>query len=247
MQEMNLPAKKYYIEMLYTKVMSVLNYTERVESVRARIAAACARAGREPEAVTMIAVTKYVGAAETRSLIEAGIHDLGENRVKTAVEKITQITVPSIRWHFIGNLQTNKVKDVLPYVSMLHSLDRYSLAKELQRQCEKFGRSIDCLVQVNVSGEQTKSGMRPDEVKGFLDDIREFDLIHVKGLMTMAPLTESAEDTRPIFKNLRQLRDDLRESYSGLEQLSMGMSADFEVAVEEGATLIRVGSILVKS
>lgn len=225
----------------------MLNYPDKVNSVRARVAAACERAGRQPEAVTMIAVTKYVGVDETRSLMQAGIYDLGENRVQTAIDKITQIAEPSIRWHFIGSLQTNKVKEVLPYFSMIHSLDRYSLAKELQRQCEKQGRSIDCLVQVNVSGEQTKSGFHPDEVKGFLNEIRDLDLIHVRGLMTMAPLMNNAEDTRPVFKRLCQLRDSLRVSHPKLEHLSMGMSADFEVAVEEGATLIRVGSILVKS
>lgn len=222
-----------------------MDYRAKISLVREQIARSCERFGRQPNDVMVIGVTKYVGVEETRSLIEAGIDQLGENRVQTAFPKISQITEP-VSWHFIGSLQTNKVKDVLPYFAWIHSLDRLSLAKELQKQADKHERTATCLIQVNVSGEQAKSGLSFEEVAPFLKELSGFDRVQVKGLMTMAPLVKDAEDVRPVFRKLRELRDFLLDSHPELIHLSMGMSGDFTVAVEEGATMVRLGSILVK-
>lgn len=226
-----------------------MDIQSRVQSVRARIEAACARAGRSPQEVTLVAVTKYVGVAEVRELIRCGIYDLGENRLQVALPKVEAIREP-VRWHFIGHLQTNKVKDVLPRFSMIHSLDRYALAKEIDRRAQKMGiHEVPCLIQVNISGEESKGGLAPQEVKSFLESLVEFPTLRVQGLMTMAPRVQQAEEARPVFRGLRELRDSLRSvhvPYGQLRELSMGMSSDFEVAIEEGATMVRLGSILVK-
>ncbi|MFC4770197.1 YggS family pyridoxal phosphate-dependent enzyme [Effusibacillus consociatus] len=222
-----------------------MDYREKADSVRHRILRACERSGRDHNDVTVIAVTKYVGVPETLAILEAGIRDLGENRVQQALPKVTAIKEP-VCWHFIGNLQTNKVKDVLPHFQWIHSLDRMSLAKELQKQAEKLDISVSCLVQVNISGEQSKSGFSPEEVEPFLAEISEMARLQVRGLMTMAPIAADPEEVRPVFRGLLELRDSLKPVYPELNHLSMGMSDDFEVAVEEGATMVRIGSILVK-
>jgi pyridoxal phosphate enzyme (YggS family) len=222
-----------------------MDYRAKVDAVREQIARSCERSGRRQEDVLVIGVSKYVGVEETRSLIAAGIDHLGENRVQSAVPKISQIAEPVI-WHFIGNLQTNKVKDILPLFAWIHSLDRLSLAKELQKQADKMDRVVNCLVQVNVSGEQSKSGLAIADTAPFLEQLRGLERIRVKGLMTMAPLVKDAEEVRPVFRRLRELRDSLLDDHPDLLHLSMGMSADFAVAVEEGATMVRLGSILMK-
>ncbi|WP_200760100.1 YggS family pyridoxal phosphate-dependent enzyme [Effusibacillus dendaii] len=222
-----------------------MDYQQRISFVRERIRTACERVKRSPDEVTLIAVTKYVDVEATRELIEAGLTDLGENRLQQALPKLT-LLADAARWHFIGSLQTNKVKDVLPYFSVIHSLDRLSLAKEIQKQAEKLDIQASCLVQVNISGESTKSGLSPNEVRDFLEETIRLPRIHVCGLMTMAPAVHDPQETRPFFRGLRELRDTLKADFPGLEHLSMGMSGDFEVAVEEGATLVRVGSLLVK-
>ncbi|WP_018132780.1 YggS family pyridoxal phosphate-dependent enzyme [Effusibacillus pohliae] len=222
-----------------------MDYREKIAAVRERIERACERTGRRPEEVTVIAVTKYVGVEETRAILAAGIRDLGENRVQQALPKLDAIRQPAT-WHFIGYLQTNKVKDVLPHFAWIHSLDRLSLAKELQKQAEKRDLHVTCLVQVNISGEPTKSGLPPLELAAFLDEIKLLNRIRVRGLMTMAPIADDPEQVRPVFRGLRELRDRLLPAYPELQHLSMGMSGDFEVAVEEGATMVRLGSILVK-
>ncbi|GAX90992.1 YggS family pyridoxal phosphate-dependent enzyme [Effusibacillus lacus] len=222
-----------------------MDYKDRLTSIQNRIAQACGRSGRRPEEVTVVAVTKYIGIQETRALLATGIQDLGENRIQVALPKVKEIK-DSARWHFIGSLQTNKVKDVLPHFHLIHSLDRLSLAKEMQKQAEKLDCTASCLIQVNISGEQTKSGLAPDEVPSFLKEIAGMDRVQVQGLMTMAPITDDPEEARPVFRGLRELRDQLRPEYPDISHLSMGMSGDFEVAVEEGATLVRLGSVLVK-
>lgn len=222
-----------------------MDYREKAAAVRERVARACERAGRRPEEVTIIAVTKYVGVEETRALIKAGVEHLGENRIQQAKPKLAAIRDP-VTWHFIGSLQTNKVKDVLPHFQWIHSLDRMSLAKELQKQAEKTDRTVSCLVQVNISGEQTKSGFAPGQVAPFLQEIAGMNRVRVHGLMTMAPAAENPEEVRYVFRGLRELRDSLLPDYPDLQHLSMGMSGDFEVAVEEGATMVRIGSFFVK-
>ncbi|MGB8956597.1 MAG: YggS family pyridoxal phosphate-dependent enzyme [Tumebacillaceae bacterium] len=228
-----------------------MDYRKRLDEIQDRIAAACARAGRNAQDVTIVAVTKYIGADETEALVRAGQFDLGENRMQVAAPKLEHLAAQelAVRWHYIGSLQTNKVKEVAGHFHLIHSLDRSSLATAIQKRAEQIGQVVPCLVQVNVSGEESKSGLVPDEVPAFLKTVREMDRIELRGYMTMAPNVDDPEQTRAVFRGLRELRDEMLASGiapATATELSMGMSGDFEVAVEEGATLVRIGSILVK-
>ncbi|MFO8192662.1 MAG: YggS family pyridoxal phosphate-dependent enzyme [Bacillota bacterium] len=216
--------------------------SENYGKVMLAIEKAAARSGRQPEEVKLVAVTKTVGVEEVRLAASLGISDFGENRVQDAVEKVK--TFPQLKWHFIGHLQSNKVKDVLPYYVMIHSLDRLSLAGALQRWAERMDRKVEALVQVNVSGEESKFGLLPEELSAFLTKLKSFDRLNIRGLMTMAPFFDDPEDTRPCFRLLRQLRDESVRSGFTLADLSMGMTNDYVVAVEEGATIVRIGSAL---
>lgn len=220
---------------------------QRLESVEDRIIRACARSGRSRDEVRLIAVTKYVSAERMRELMDLGLSHVGENRWQDAAPK-WELLGSRGTWHFIGHLQTNKVKDVLGKFAWIHSLDRMSLAVELEKQAAKRGITVNCLVQVNVSGEESKHGLPPEELVPFIREVSQFPHLNITGLMTMAPATDEPESVRPVFAGLRQLRDELNESGildKPLRDLSMGMSGDFEVAIEEGATWIRVGTALV--
>ena len=212
------------------------------QKVLSAIDEAAHRSGRDPEMVKLVAVTKTVGIDEVRRAAALGICDFGENRVQDAAVKVASLT--EVRWHFIGHLQTNKVKDVLPVYSLIHSLDRLSLAEALQHCAEKFNRTVKVLIQVNVSGEKSKFGLEPGELPGFLRKISNFGLLNIRGLMTMVPFVEDPGETRPYFRELRQLRDENAKPGVELPELSMGMTNDFAVAVEEGATIVRIGSAL---
>jgi len=215
---------------------------ENYKALLDNIDQAARRAGRDPETVKLIAVTKTVGIDEVRRAAALGITDFGENRVQEAAEKVANI--PEVRWHFIGHLQSNKVKDVLPAYSLIHSLDRPSLARALQRSAERINRKVDALVQVNVSGEESKYGLAPENLKEFLNQVSSYDRIIIKGLMTMAPFVDNPEDTRIYFRRLRQLRDENTTGSLNLSELSMGMTNDYMVAIEEGATMVRIGTAL---
>lgn len=220
---------------------------QRIEHVRARIAAAAARCGRAPDEVQVIAVTKYVSLETTRQALDLGLAHIGENRWQDVQPKWEALHERGT-WHFIGHLQTNKVKDVVGKFAYIHSLDRLSLAKEIEKKAAALGVVQQCFIQVNVSGEESKYGLQPEELANFAQQLREMPHIRVVGLMTMAPLEFEAEATRPVFRGLRELRDELnRTGRLGYEatHLSMGMSGDFEVAIEEGATWIRLGTVLV--
>jgi PLP dependent protein len=228
-----------------------MNYEERLLEIRERISKACARSGRSADDVTVVAVTKYVGLEETAGLIEAGATDLGENRLQVALPKLERFNPAEtgVRWHYIGSLQTNKVRDVIGRFALIHSVDRLSLAKEIDKRARQNGIVVPCLMQVNVSGEESKSGWAPAEVPDALREMRELSGLELRGYMTMAPATSQPEETRPVFRTLRELRDEWLAKDIAPEtaiELSMGMSGDFEVAVEEGATLVRLGTILVK-
>lgn len=220
---------------------------ERIRQVESRIAEACERSGRDRKDVNVIAVTKYVSIDTTQEAVASGLQHLGENRWQDAQAKWEAIG-SGATWHFIGHLQTNKVKDVIGKFATIHSLDRLSLAKEVDRQAGKLGIVADCFLQVNVSGEQTKYGLAPEQLIPFAEQLSDYPNIRVIGLMTMAPFEAEAEETRPVFRGLRELRDKLNSlgtlGYS-VPHLSMGMSNDFEVAIEEGATWIRLGTVLV--
>ena len=215
---------------------------KRCAEVKAEIAAAAKAAGRDPREIKLVAVTKTVGVEEVRQAMALGINDFGENRVQDAAPKIAAL--PKACWHFIGHLQSNKVKDVLPFYTLIHSLDRPSLAAALQRTAESFDQRVDVLVQVNVSGEESKFGLEPSALADFLGYLNGLERIRVCGLMTMAPFVDDPEAVRPVFRRLSELRDLYATSGNGLNELSMGMTNDYKVAVEEGATIVRIGSAL---
>ena len=220
-------------------------FEEILEEVNARIAAACKRAGRDPSEVEIVAVTKTHGAEVVREAWDAGLRIVGENKVQEAAwKKPASATGPM--WHLIGHLQSNKVRKALELFDFFHSVDSAALADRMNAIAQDMGASPHILLEVNVSGEKSKSGMKPEEVRGVLAHIAEAcPRITVEGLMTMAPFSENPEDARPYFRRLRELRDELEKELGiGLPRLSMGMSGDYEVAVEEGATWVRLGTVL---
>ncbi|MEE8374094.1 MAG: YggS family pyridoxal phosphate-dependent enzyme [Dehalococcoidia bacterium] len=208
---------------------------QNVRKLERRVAAACERVGRSPEEVTVIAVSKTVEASTIESAFEAGLRHFGENRVQEAKPKIEQLEHlrPDLTWHMVGHLQTNKAKTAAEFFDIIHSVDSLRLAEALNGCCQS---RLSILVQVNVSGEATKSGFPVAEVDEAVRQIGRLPNLGVEGLMTVAPWVSDPEEIRPIYRQLRQLRDGL-----GLRHLSMGMSGDFEVAIEEGATLVRIG------
>lgn len=218
--------------------------TENYEKIWNDIEEACRRSGRKMEEITLIAVTKYVTIERNRELMKAGIDHFGENRSDEFLRKYEAIG-DEATWHFIGTLQSRKVKDVIDKVDTIHSLDRISLAKQINKRAS---RTIDCFVQVNVSGEETKHGLQVDEVESFVDEMANYEKIRVVGLMTMAPHVDDGDVIRDVFRKLAGLRDTIRDKklfHAPCEYLSMGMSNDFEIAVEEGATHLRIGTKLV--
>ncbi|AJY76379.1 YggS family pyridoxal phosphate-dependent enzyme [Paenibacillus beijingensis] len=228
---------------------------QRIEEVDRRIKEACGRSGRSREEVNVIAVTKYVSLDTTLKALENGCAHLGENRWQDAQAKWEAVSGdnrqwagPQPVWHFIGSLQTNKVKEVIGKFTYIHSLDRLSLAKEISRRAEKLGLTVPCFIQVNVSGEESKHGLAPESLHEFASELVSYSGLRPVGLMTMAPHSGDPETARPVFKRLREIQEELNEKAIlplPLTELSMGMSGDFEVAVEEGATWIRLGTILV--
>lgn len=219
----------------------------RWNRIKEEIEAACRRSNRDPRDVRVVAVTKYVDSDTIRRVLDIGLRDIGESRVQEAIPKWKALDGRG-DWHFIGHLQRNKVKDVVTRFTYIHSLDRYSLAEEINRRAGKIDRKMRCFIQVNVSGEESKFGLPPSEVAEFAREVAELPFIQLEGLMTMAPRSEDSEKVRPVFRRLREIRDEIRrlgDPRLRLPQLSMGMSQDYTVAVEEGATWLRLGTVLV--
>jgi len=216
----------------------------RLAAVEARIAAACDRSGRRREDVTLVAVTKTVGVEVARALLKLGVVDLAESRPQELWTKAEAI--PDARWHLVGHLQRNKVERTVPLAAMIHAVDSVRLLEEIEAACRRRCVHLPVLLEVNASGEAAKQGFAPDEVAALADTINAVTAVRVCGLMTMAAYVEDQEATRPTFALLRGLLGELRERCPGhaLGHLSMGMSNDFEVAIEEGATLIRLGTVL---
>lgn len=220
---------------------------ERIDHVEQSIREACLRSGRDRDEVNIIAVTKYVSLSMTEAVLQQGLIHIGENRVHSALPKWEALQGNGI-WHFIGHLQSNKVNDVLGKFKYIHSLDRLSLAKQLEKKAAVMDLEIQAFLQINVSGEDSKQGLSPEQAIPFLKELSHMPHIKVIGLMTMAPYEDDPEMTRPVFRGLRELRDEINSlalTEQPIQHLSMGMSNDFEVAIEEGATWIRLGSILV--
>ncbi len=214
--------------------------------VRAHLAAALARAGRPADSCRLLAVSKNRTPPQIDALAAAGASDFGENRVQEAERKIPEVTSPA-RWHMIGHLQRNKAKKAVGLFEVIHSVDSLRLLDTLGTEAEKAGKTLEVFFEVNVSGEEQKHGFRPDEVEGACERAKEWPRLRLMGLMTMAPFVDDPETVRPVFKSLRELRDRLNESgvpAEPLRELSMGMSQDYEVAAEEGATWVRVGTAL---
>lgn len=221
-----------------------MNVEQRLQRIDSSIEQACENAGRSPGDVKVVAVTKYVTIERAHEAVTAGITHLGENRDTGLTEKYEAIG-NRVDWHFIGSLQTRKVKQIIDKVSYIHSLDRHSLAVEIDKRADK---PVNCFVQVNVSGEESKHGISPEEVRDFIISLQELENINVVGLMTMAPHTQDEAFLRSCFRNLRMLQQEIKAlglPHAPCTELSMGMSNDFQIAIEEGATFVRIGTALV--
>lgn len=221
-----------------------MSIADKLHDVRETIRAASLRSGRAGDAVRLVLVTKTIEPERVREAIRAGQVDLGENKVQEGRRKAEALAGEPVRWAMIGHLQSNKVKDVLRFAGEVQSLDRLSLARALEKRLQYLGRGLDVLVQVNTSNEASKFGLAPADVPGFLKELTAFDALRPKGFMTLARFTPDEEEVRRCFRILRQIRDRaLRDAPQGdaLSELSMGMSGDYGIAIEEGATVVRVG------
>lgn len=220
---------------------------ERLESVLDRIRQAALACGRDPRSVRLVAVSKTVSAEQVRQAVAAGVDTLGENYIQEARGKIDALAAMPVAWHFIGHLQTNKAKYAVRLFELIHTVDSLKLAAELDRQAAKAGKIQRILVQVNVSGEASKSGASEAEAGRLVAEIAKLPHLSLEGLMTMPPFFDQPERARPYFRDLRRLRDEIqRRALPGvdLRELSMGMTGDFEVAIAEGATLVRIGTAI---
>ena len=221
-----------------------MKVSENVKVIQENIKKACENSGRRVDGVNVVAVTKYVSIERAQEAIEAGIDHLGENRDEGLLSK-WEVLKDKPQWHFIGSLQSRKVKNIIDKVSYIHSLDRLSLAKEIHKRADK---PVSCFVQVNVSGEESKHGISPDEVKEFIGHLKDLTNIHIVGLMTMAPHTDDEPFLRSCFQKLKTIQEEICSldlPYAPCTELSMGMSNDYMIAIEEGATFIRIGTALV--
>ena len=218
--------------------------TDNLAQVQQRITTACKRAERSPEEVQLVAVGKKFTADVIREASDAGLTLFGENRVQEAKAKIPDCP-GHLRWHFIGNLQTNKCRDAVALFDMLHAVDSLHLAKELNKRCEQAAKVMPVLLEVNVSGEGSKHGFSPETAVHAMKEFFDFPQLELHGLMTMAPYSRQPESSRPYFQKLCEVKVACENKLGApLPELSMGMSGDFEIAIEEGATLIRLGTVL---
>ncbi|WP_350445936.1 YggS family pyridoxal phosphate-dependent enzyme [Anaeromonas frigoriresistens] len=218
---------------------------ENIREIEQKINEACNRSNRERKDINLVVVTKTIPVDIMSEAIELGLKDIGENKVQEITKKYETLGDSDLYWHMIGHLQTNKVKYIIDKVDLIHSLDRKSLAKELNKRAKKIDKVIDVLVQVNIAEEESKFGLKKENVMEFLKVLKEYPNIKVKGLMTMAPYDEDPQNIRYVFKEAKELFEEVKNqqlAHIEMEYLSMGMTNDFEVAIEEGANIIRVGT-----
>lgn len=218
----------------------------RLDNVRRKIAAAAERVGRSPDEVMLVGAAKTFGVDRIKEAVEAGLRDIGENYVQELMQEYAAIG-DAVRWHMIGHLQRNKVKYIAPFCYMIHSLDSLRLAEEIDRRAQEHDRRIPVLIEVNIAGEDTKFGVEPDAVGDLARAAGRLEGLDIQGLMAMPPYSDNPEDSRPHFRKMRALAEQLEaEQIPGvtMRHLSMGMSGDYEVAIEEGATIVRVGTAL---
>ena len=220
---------------------------ENLKDVTLRISRCCEKSGRAIPSVKLICVTKETDIVQIEEVFSLGVKDIGENRVQDAASKHRSIG-DRINWHLIGHLQTNKVKDAVKIFSLIHSVDSLRLAEEISKEAKKIGKTQGVLIQVNASGEESKFGIKPKDVINFFKEAALYPNISISGLMTIAPEVDDPEKARPFFRKLRELRDELQDLKLTAHslQLSMGMTNDFEVAIEEGATMVRIGRAIFK-
>jgi PLP dependent protein len=225
----------------------VASIVDNLAIVRERIAAAARRSGRDPTAITLVAVTKYASTGSIAALIDAGCLDLGESRPQQLWQRAPEFADRNVRWHMIGHLQRNKVARTLPLVSLVHSCDSLRIAAAIDQAAEPSAKAVDVLLEVNISADPAKGGFAPDDVESALAQLTALRNLRIRGLMAMAGKPDDAAAARADFRLLRELRDRLRANCPPgvtLDELSMGMSGDYEVAIEECATIVRVGSVL---
>ena len=220
---------------------------DNLENIRLKIKTAAETCGRRPEDVRLVAVSKTMPNDKLEAAVEAGVETLGENYVQEAREKFNDLYTLPVSWHFIGHLQSNKAKYVVKIFDLIHSVDSLKLAREIDKQAKKIDKIQDVLIQVNISEETTKSGTRAEQTLEIVRDISRLENVAVKGLMTMPPFFNAPERVRPFFKSLRELHSLIKGENIpnvSMEELSMGMTGDFEVAIQEGATLVRIGTAI---
>jgi len=222
----------------------LIDIARNLEIVESKIRAACDKSGRRFADVKLVAVSKTQSSERISQLAELGVVDFGENRVQELLEKRPQIS-HDITWHMIGHLQTNKVKSIIDKVALIHSVDSLRLAKEIDKQAKLVEKTMEILVEINIAGEESKHGIEPGELSEFLTEVATYKNIVVKGLMCLAPYVENPEENRVYFRKMRQMFVDnksLSANNISMEHLSMGMTNDYEVAIEEGASIVRVGT-----
>jgi pyridoxal phosphate enzyme (YggS family) len=216
---------------------------DNLETINKKIKEAALKVNRDPHEIKLVAVTKTATLEQIKEAINEGVKIIGENKVQEATEKY-QVLTTEVKWHLIGHLQTNKVKYAVEIFDLIHSVDSIKLAKEIDKRSVQFKKIIDVLIEVNISGEETKYGYNPEKVEAFLKEISEFSGIRVRGLMTIAPISKNKEEVRPYFRRLRELSERIRDKNIKnikMDYLSMGMTDDFEIAIEEGANMVRIG------
>ena len=218
--------------------------SENIENIRKNIDAACKRSGRDPKDVLLLAVSKTVDVDRIKVAVDCGLNSLGENRVQEIMEKYEPMG-ENVKWHLIGHLQTNKVKYIIDKVELIHSVESIKLAEEINKQAKKHNLVMDVLVEVNMADEESKFGVKPEETESFIRELALMDNIRVRGLMTVAPAVENEEENRKYFRQMKQLLVDINSKKIdnvNMTELSMGMTGDYEVAIEEGATIVRIGT-----
>jgi hypothetical protein len=216
---------------------------DNLETINKKIKEAAWKVNRDPQEIKLVAVTKTATLEQIKEAINEGVKIIGENKVQEAKKKY-QVLTTEVKWHLIGHLQTNKVKYAVEIFDLIHSVDSIKLAKEIDNRSVQFKKTIDVLIEVNISGEETKYGYNPEKVEAFLKEISEFSAIRVRGLMTIAPISKNKEEVRPYFRRLRELSERIRDKNIKnikMDYLSMGMTDDFEIAIEEGANMVRIG------
>jgi hypothetical protein len=225
-----------------------MTISAQIDQIRGRMDAAARSCGRDPASVKLVAVTKTVSVDDIRGAVAAGVTILGESYMQESIPKITALSETPVQWHFIGHLQSKKAKEAVRYFDLIHSVDSVKLAAALDRNAAKINKIQDILIQVNAAGEISKSGLDPDAVMGVIEEISRFSHVRIKGLMTLPPFFDEApERVRPYFAALAALRERIEEKKIPdvlMEELSMGMTGDFETAIKEGATMVRIGTAI---